>query len=250
LRIAVSQPTYLPWLGYLDLIDQADTFVLLDHVQFEKQSWQQRNRIKGPAGLQWLSVPVIFRGRLGQRINEVVIRDDDFPVGHLRAIELAYKKTPFFDNYFEPITGILEKHRAGNLLVSLNMELITWFCLVFGVETPILCSSEQKASGRRSDLLVNLSLDLHASTYISAPGSAVYLAEDLTKFSNAGVEVAFHHYIHPEYKQRFPPFVPYATALDLLFNEGPNSPEILRSGRRPCLSPEELPMSADNGVSA
>jgi len=87
MKIAISQPTYLPWLGYFDLIDQVDVFVLLDSVQFEKQSWQQRNRIKTPTGLQWLTVPVEFRGRLGQRIMEVIIRDDpDLPKKHLRAI--------------------------------------------------------------------------------------------------------------------------------------------------------------------
>jgi hypothetical protein len=249
-RIAVSQPTYLPWLGYFDLIDQADIFVLLDNVQFEKQSWQQRNRIKAPTGLQWLSVPVVFRGRLGQAINEVVIRDADFPADHLRAIELSYRRAPFFNRYFEQITTILEKYPAGSLLAELNIELIKWLCLVFRIRTPLLCSSEQTAPGRRSDLLVNLSLDLHAATYLSAPGSATYLLEDLAKFSNAGIEVAFHHYAHPEYRQRFPPFVPYAAALDLLFNEGDSSAEILRSGRRPCLSPEVFPMPADTGVSA
>jgi hypothetical protein len=249
-RIAVSQPTYLPWLGYFDLIDQADTFVLLDNVQFQKQSWQQRNRIKGPTGLQWLSVPVVFRGLLGQRINEVVIRDAGFPADHLRAIELSYRKAPFFDHYFEQITKIFEKYPAGSLLVQLNVELIKWFCLVFSIKTPLLCSSGQGASGRRSDLLVNLSLDLRATTYLSAPGSATYLLEDLTKFSNAGIEVAFHNYMHPEYQQRFPPFVPYAAALDLLFNEGDSSPEILRSGRKRLLSPGEFSVSTGAGVSA
>ena len=78
MTIAISQPTYLPWLGYFDLIDQSDTFVLLDSVQFEKQSWQQRNRIKTPSGLLWLTVPVVFRGRLEQRIHEVEIRDAGF----------------------------------------------------------------------------------------------------------------------------------------------------------------------------
>jgi hypothetical protein len=250
MRIAVSQPTYLPWLGYLDLIDQADIFVLLDNVQFEKQSWQQRNRIKGPTGLQWLSVPVVFRGRLGQPINEVVIRDSGFPAEHLRAIELSYRRAPFFNRYFEQITAILEKHSAGSLLVELNIELIKWFCSVFGIGTPLLCSSGQGASGRRSDLLLNLSLDLHATTYLSAPGSATYLVEDLAKFSNAGIEVAFHNYAHPEYRQRFPPFVPYAAALDLLFNEGDSSAEILRSGRKRFLSLAECVVSASVGVSA
>jgi hypothetical protein len=95
MKIATSQPTYLPWLGYFDLIDQVYTFVFLDNVRFEKQSWQQRNRIKTPAGLQWLTVPVLFRGRFGQLINEVEIRDIEFSRNHLRAIELNYRAHRF-----------------------------------------------------------------------------------------------------------------------------------------------------------
>ena len=250
MRIAVSQPTYLPWLGYFDLIDQADTFVLLDNVQFEKQSWQQRNRIKGPTGLQWLSVPVVFRGRLGQRINEVVIRDAGFPVDHLRAIELAYRRAPFFADYFEEIHAIFDKYTADSLLVDLNIELIRWFCVALGMTTNLVRSSGLNTIGRRSELLVNLLLGLRATTYLAAPGSAGYLLEDLPKFTGAGIEVAFHNYMHPEYSQKFPPFIPYATALDLIFNEGSNSLEILRSGRRPSLSPGEFPISTHTGVSA
>jgi len=100
MKIAISQPTYLPWLGFLDLVDQVDTFVLLDNVQFEKQSWQQRNRIKTPTGLLWLTVPVIFRGRLEQKIQQVEIRDSDFSRKHLRAIELNYSHASFFNVHF------------------------------------------------------------------------------------------------------------------------------------------------------
>jgi hypothetical protein len=250
LIVAISQPTFLPWLGYLDLIDQASTFVLLDNVQFEKQSWHHRNRIKGPTGLQWLTVPVLFRGKLGQRINEVAIRDSGFPINHLRAIELSYRRAPYFGEYFQEITRIFENHPVGGLLVDLNIELIRWLCLMFGIYTPLVRSSEQDAEGRRSDLLVNLCLQLGATTYLSTPGSATYLLEDVPKFSNRGIEVVFHHYQPPQYSQRFPPFVGYATALDVLFNEGDRSAEILRSGRRQPLSVEEVRISLSSGVSA
>src|SRR5580704_12957199 len=107
-KVAISQPTYLPWLGYFDLIDQVDVFVLLDNVQFEKQSWQQRNRIKTPTGLQWLTVPVIFRGRFGQLIKDVEIREAEFWRNHLRAIELNYRRARFFHQYFEELSSRLK----------------------------------------------------------------------------------------------------------------------------------------------
>src|SRR5271169_2190069 len=138
MRIAISQPTYLPWIGYLDLIDQVDTFVFLDNVQFEKQSWQHRNRIKTPTGLQWLTVPVLFRGRFGQLINEVEIRDIEFSRNHLRAIELNYRRAPFFNDYFEQLSSrMTTKTRcsSGALIADLDIDLIEWFMNLLGIET-------------------------------------------------------------------------------------------------------------------
>jgi hypothetical protein len=240
MKIAISQPTYLPWLGYFDLIDQVDAFVFLDSVQFEKQSWQHRNRIKTPVGLQWLTVPVAFRGRFGQQIHDVEIRDGDFVRKHLRAIELNYRRAPFFENHFLQISQILEKFCSGTSLAELNIELIWWCCRALGIQTPLVRSSELNECGRRSELLVNLCRHLNADMYISPPGSAVYLLDDLGLFADACIDVAFHHYQHPEYKQLFLPFTSYASALDLLFNEGPRAAEILRSGRRPLDSAETL----------
>src|SRR5271167_3263222 len=137
MKIAISQPAYLPWLGYLDLIDQVDTFVLLDNVQFEKQSWQQRNRIKTPAGLQWLTVPVMFRGRFGQLIRDVEIRDAEFWRNHLRAIELNYRRSLFFDRYFEELGSRL-KYTPGGLLAELNGRLLEWFMSVLGIQTRVV----------------------------------------------------------------------------------------------------------------
>jgi WbqC-like protein family len=225
-------------MGYFDLIDQVDCFVLLDHVQFEKQSWQQRNRIKGPTGLQWLTVPVVFRGLLGQPINDVKIREPKFWQTHLRAIELSYRRTPHFERYFLELSKILEEN--SHSLVELNIRAIDWFCHLLGVSTRRVRSSEIGESGKRSELLVNLCRHLAADSYLSPIGSSAYVLEDNRCFSDAGIQVAFQHYEHPAYKQLFPPFCPFASALDLIFNEGNRSMEIIRSGRRASLTPDDL----------
>jgi hypothetical protein len=241
-RIAIAQPTYLPWMGYFDLIDQADCFVLLDHVQFEKQSWQQRNRIKGPAGLQWLTVPVAFRGRLGQSIRDVSIREPQFWRTHLRAIELSYRRSPYFEQYFPALAKILEEH--GDLLVDLNLHAIDWLCQVLGVPTKRIRSSGMVTQGKRSDLLVDICRQLGANDYLSPLGSSVYLLEEMQFFTAAQIAVAFQHYEHPEYRQLFPPFCPHASVLDLIFNEGDRSLEIIRSGRRTPFLPDDLMVAA------
>lgn len=248
MKIAISQPAYLPWLGYFDLMDQVDTFVLLDSVQFEKQSWQQRNRIKTPSGLQWLTVPVVFRGHFGQRIQDVEIRDPEFSRKHLRAVELNYRRAPFFRPYFSEFAEILQDS-SGLSLLELNQRLILWFCRVLGVRTEILRSSELNGKGKRSDLLVSLCRLLGAKTYLSPLGSAVYLTEDISRFLDAGIEVEFQHYEHPEYRQLFPPFQSHASVLDLIFNEGEASSSIVRSGRRPSFKPSEVAYTTAAGDS-
>jgi WbqC-like protein family len=238
-KVAISQPTYLPWLGYFDLIDQVDVFVLLDNVQFEKQSWQQRNRIKTPTGLQWLTVPVMFRGRFGQLIKDVEIRDAEFWRNHLRSIELNYRRSLFFDRYFEELSSRL-KYTPGVLLAELNGRLLEWFMSVLGIQTRVVVSSQLQQAGRRTELLANICASLGADQYISPLGSAGYLLEEGNMLLDKGVGFVFQHYEHPEYCQLFPPFLPYASLLDLIFNEGERSLEILRSGRRPSFSERQV----------
>ena len=247
MRVAISQPTYLPWLGYFDLIDQVDRFVVLDNVQFEKQSWQQRNRIKSATGLQWLTVPVEFRGRLNQQVREVQIRDASFGKDHLRAVELAYRRAPFFDEHYPVLVSHLQSVRDGSLLLDLNLELLRWLLKTMGITTPLFLASQIPVEGKRAELLAAICRNLGGETYLSAPGGAVYLLNEIGIMSRAGINVFFHSYTHPEYKQRFPPFVPYASALDLLFNEGPRSLEIVRSGRREPLLPEQVAAQLTEG---
>jgi hypothetical protein len=241
MKIAICQPTYLPWLGYFDLIDQVDIFVLLDNVQFQRQSWQHRNRLKGPSGLQWLTVPVKFRGRFGQLINQVEIRDTEFWRDHLRAIELNYRRTPFFSDYFAELSSRLRQSCSpGALMADLDIQLIQWFMNVLGIRTSVLLSSHLEQSGKRMVLLGNICDSLGAKEYVSPLGSAAYLLQEIDVLLDKGIEVGFQHYEHPQYRQLFPPFCPYASVLDLIFNEGERALEILRGGRRTPFLPDEV----------
>jgi hypothetical protein len=230
-KIAISQPTYLPWLGYFDLIDQVDVFVLLDDVQFEKQSWQQRNRIKTPIGLQWLTVPVMFHGRFSHFLKDVAIRDAEFSRTHLRALEQNYRRSRFFDRYFADL-GVCLKCPAGALLADLNLRLLEWLMSAMGIRTRLVRSSGLPQAGRRTERLANICASFGADQYLSPLGSAGYLLPEVNVLADRAVEVAFQHYEHPEYAQLFPPFQAYASVLDLIFNEGERSLEILRGGRR------------------
>lgn len=238
MKIAISQPTYLPWIGYFDLIEQVDVFVLLDDVQFEKQSWQQRNRIKTPTGLQWLTVPVIFRGRLGQKINQVEVRDRDFWRRHRRAIELNYARSSFFADYFELLISKISSKET--FLADLNIGLIESFTTILGIKTPLMLSSTIHQPGKRTELLANICECLGADQYLSPLGSAAYLLAEQNTLLDRGIDVVFQNYMHPEYRQLFSPFVPYASIVDLLFNEGARSLEIIRSGRRAPFLPSEV----------
>ncbi len=237
-KIAIAQPTYLPWLGYFDLLDQADKFVFLDSVQFEKRSWQQRNRIKTPTGLQWLTVPVISRGKREQRIADVEI-GAEFCRDHLRSIAMNYGRAPFFDRYYDAVSDLMRSAASSSNLATLTISLVRWFAEVMDIQTPTLRSSELAVQGKRTDLLAEICRSLGATSYLSPLGSAEYLVSELPVMAEREIEVVFQHYQHPMYQQLFPPFQPYASALDLLFNEGENALAIIRSGRRPPFLPQE-----------
>ena len=248
MRIAIAQPTFLPWLGYFDLLDQCDRFVLLDSVQFEKQSWQQRNRIKTPTGLQWLTVPVAFRGRLGQRIADVEIREPEFWRDHLRAIELNYRRAPHFERYFPAFSDLVRAESAKCNLAQLTTGLLRWLATEMGITTPMVRSSELGVQGKRTNLLAEICVSQGATAYLSPLGSAEYLLNELTILTGRGIEVSFQHYEHPAYRQLFPPFQPYACVLDLLFNEGEGALEIIRSGRREPFLPAEAALRVHEHV--
>lgn len=239
MKIAINQPTYLPWIGYFDLIDQVDLFVVLDNVQFVKQSWQQRNRIRAGNGLQWLTVPVVFRGRLGQLVKDVEIRDPEFGRNHIRAIELAYRRSPFFSEYFAALRQRLEQMRGG-LLLNLNLGLIDWALEILGIKTPLVLASSLGVVGKRTELLANICQAVGATEYLSPLGSAEYLLTEQDVLRRRGVDIWFQNYEHPCYRQVFAPFEPFASVIDLIFNCGPEGAAVTRSGRKQPYSVEQL----------
>jgi hypothetical protein len=228
--IAIMQPTYLPWIGYFDMIDQSDHFVFLDSVQFNKRSWQQRNRVKSPEGVSWLTVPVLTKGRRHQHINEVEITNNkSFQETHIKTITHLYSKAPFFAQYIEDFSSIL--HKSHQFLADLNIELIGWLCTKLGIEIEMSRSSLLGVDGKRTELLVNICKALSADHYISAEGSREYI-EESNLFSQSDIRLTYHSYDHPKYQQRFGEFVPYLSIVDLLFNEGPASLSIIYKGRK------------------
>ena len=236
--VVIMQPTYLPWIGYFDLMDQADCFVFLDSVQFSKRSWQQRNRVKGSAGALWLTVPILSKGLRDQRIVEVEIDSSNgFVEKHLRTIEHLYKKAPYFENYAGELSEILR--RSHRYLGDLNIDLIGWLAGKMGVDGEMARSSQLESQGRNVELLVHTCQLLGAGRYLSPEGSKVYIEENNLFIPN-GIELVYQAYRHPEYGQLHGPFVPYLSALDLLFNEGPASLSIIRSGCHSPLPTEEV----------
>lgn len=222
------QPTYLPWSGYFSMMDAVDKFILLDTVQFDKRSWQQRNRIKTPNGAQWLTIPVKTKGRSTQQISEVEIESDrDFPTANLKSIRHNYKRSACFGEYVDRFEQ--EYYCHDNRLSVLTTGLIRLLANWLGITAEITLASEYKQSGAKSDLLVSICREVGATEYITPPGSLDYLSSS-TAFPDAGIKVKRFDYEHPIYRQLYGDFIPYMSVIDLLFNHGNKSAEIMRSG--------------------
>ena len=231
--ITIAQPTFLPWMGWFDLADQVDTLILLDDVAFSKQSWQQRNRIRTRNGLEFLIVPVKTSGRLGQKISDCELAGQSFAVKLGKTLQANYSKAPFFDSNILEFTSIVEIAVQTNRLVDLNCALISWMALKLGVKTPMIRASTLEVGGERGEHVARICEAAKAGRYLSPAGAEEYLIEDRHAFEARGIEVLIHVYEHPEYAQQLNPFIPYASALDLIFNLGPGAGDAMRSGRRP-----------------
>ena len=230
--VAILQPTFLPWAGWFDLADQSDLLIVLDDVAFSKQSWQQRNRIRTPEGLSYATVPVRTSGRLGQRILDTELANTLFAEKLLKTISANYARAPHFARYYPEFCDVLRSSASTGMLAALNGGLIEWLLSQLGITTPRVLSSELAVEGTRGELVAKLCERVQASRYLSPAGAESYLLEDRAAFDSRSISVELHVYEHPVYGQCFKPFVPYASVLDMLMNEGDTAGEILRSGRR------------------
>jgi hypothetical protein len=222
--VAVHQPQYLPWLGYFDKLDRADVFVLLDTVQYKKNEWQNRNRIKTSSGPQWLTVPVTYR--FPQRIAEVPVNHRErWQHRQRQAIVTNYRPAPHWDFVLPLVEELLAA--GGERLADLNILGIRRLAQLLGITTPLFVASELGPLPEHpDDRLIAITRHFGADTYLAGAGGHDYMALD--RYRQRGVEVIFQEYRHPVYEQRFGAFVPFLSVLDLLFNHGPESLAILR----------------------
>ncbi len=223
---AIHQPQYLPWLGYFDKIDQADVFCFLDDVQYKKNEWQNRNRIKTAQGWQWLTVPVHYR--FPQKINQVMI-DARAPwrKRHLHAISTNYRKARYFDLYLPFFEGIYNK--SWKYLSDLNINVVEGVCGLLGIKKRVVTSSAMKLREDPTDRLVDICLHLGADVYLAGAAGADYM--DLRRFEEHGIAVRFQSFSHPTHPQLFGGYISHLSVVDLLMNCGPNSLSVIRQAQ-------------------
>jgi WbqC-like protein family len=222
--IGILQPGYLPWLGFFEQLYRCDVFVLYDDVQFEKGSWRNRNRIKAITGPQWLTVPVLLKGRRFPVIKDVRINKAvPWQKKHTLSISQSYRKAPFLARYEEEFFSKLEK--PWDWLVDLDLELIQWVAAELGITTPMLRSSEMGISGAGVQRLIEIIFSLGGTRFYEGSAGRSYI--DVSVFERAGITVIFQDYAHPVYPQLHGDFMSHLSIIDLLFNCGPQSLSIL-----------------------
>jgi len=226
--VSIHQPHYLPWTGYFDKIDAADRFVLLDTVQFEKNGWQNRNKIKTSQGWMWLTVPV--RHDFGSAIAETVIDNRKrWSRKHMQALVTNYSRAPHFNDYSGYFQSLFE--RTWEKLAGLNAEIIGYICGELGITTEIItASSLGEFPDDPNERLAGIVKKVGGDVYLAGVGSRAYLRRE--SFGGKGIEVVFQDYEPREYPQMFGDFIPGLSVVDILFNVGEDALDIIRKGRR------------------
>ncbi len=219
-KVAVIQSSYIPWKGYFDIINDVDEFIFYDDVQFTKNDWRTRNRIKTPQGVQWLSVPA---GSSPNRlISEVVLYDHGWQKKHWQTLRQNYSKAPYFDTFRE----FLDQCFLGATWASLsemNQHLIRHISTDFlGITTTFSDSRHYAPQGKKLDRLLDLLIKAGATSYVSGPNARDYI--DPARFGEAGIELLYKDYSdYPPYPQLHPPFEHAVSIIDLLCNTGPQA---------------------------
>ncbi len=230
MKIAILQPGYLPWLGFFDQMQQVDTFVLYDDVQYDKNGWRNRNRIKTSQGVQWLTVPVLTSGRKKPLIKDVLIDNHtDWRGRHLKSIKQNYSRAPFFGDYIE----ILEKvySQWWKYLLDVDVAFVLALRMILTVKTEIKYSSDMDVvTDNREQRLIEICRKLGADELLEGSVGRDYLEEANTElFNRNGIRITYQDYQHPVYSQLYGDFQSHLSVVDLLMNEGPEGLKILSS---------------------
>jgi hypothetical protein len=225
LKVAIHQPHYLPWLGYMAKMTEADVFIFLDTVQYEKNGWQNRNKIKTAQGWQWLTVPV--RAPFPSRLTGVTIdHDQGWARKHLQAIRIHYARAPYLSKCLPELERVLT--HPWHTLPELNVELTRHLAAELGIACRFELASHLPARDEPTDRLLDLCKAVGGECYLAGQDGPKYMALD--RFEAAGIRVWQQDYQHPRYSQGGGEFLPNLSVIDLLLNHGENSGSILRGG--------------------
>ena len=228
--IAIIQSDYIPWKGYFDLIASADEFILYDDVQFTKNDWRNRNKIKTPQGIQWLTIPVKAEGGLHKQIKDTRVANNEWKTKHRNTIQMNYARAPHYRVYASWLDQLYST-APEQYLSEINRHFLAAICRMLEIQTPLTWVMDYDVQETDRNLrLIELCKKTGANRYFSGPAARDYL--DVELFSNNGIEVIFFDYSnYPEYPQLYPPFSHYVSIFDLLLNAGPDAPKYLKPQR-------------------
>ena len=216
MKAGIIQSNFLPWLGYFDFIRETDLFIIHDDLQYTKGDWRNRNRIKTPRGVEWITVPVHYRNT-GQLIEETPV-DYSFPWARrmLNRIRESYQRAPHLEPYFSELNDLLTQPAA--CISDLNLRLLHWVCRGLEIDTPIRMSRAYHPQGTKTERLIGILTQAKATTYLSGPAAQAYIIPAM--FEQAGIQLEYKQYNYLEYEQLYPPFELGVSVIDLLFMKG------------------------------
>jgi hypothetical protein len=224
-KIAISQSNYIPWKGYFDFINSVDEFVLYDEVQYTKRDWRNRNRVKTPEGLLWLTIPV--KASQSHKINEVEIADSRWNEKHWNTIRHLYSSAKEFDVYANAIESIY-KNATHTKLSDINQHFLSGINNLLGLDTLLTRSTDYQSRGDKTEKLLSICEQAGADVYVTGPAAKSYL--DVELFKNHGIEVEWMNYDgYQEYPQLYGEFEHSVSILDLLFNTGNEATNYLKT---------------------
>jgi hypothetical protein len=213
-------------MGFFKKIQSSDIFVFLDDVQFEKNGWHNRNKIKTAENWMWLTVPV--KVKLGMNLNEIKIdHSTKWIKKHKKSIELNYSKTEFFSEYWEDFERIFDN--KFEFLIDMNIKFISQILKILNIKTKVIFSSSLGITEKKSTRILEICKAVNSSNYISGIMGEDYLNKE--EFEKNGISIDVQEYQHPIYKQNYKSFLPNMSIIDLLFNEGDYSGKILEESK-------------------
>lgn len=225
-KVAILQSNYIPWRGYFDMIAAVDEFIIYDDMQYTRRDWRNRNKIKTPQDVQWLTVPVRVKGKYLQKIRETEIEGDEWKLSHWKALLQNYRRAPCFSEiaaWLEP----LYLEREYTHISQLNRLFIDGVCSYLTIDTVVKSSWDYVLLDGKTERLVDLCVQAGASEYISGPAAKNYINEGM--FSEESIKLTWFDYVgYSDYPQLWGDFRQDVTILDLLFNCGKSSPKYMR----------------------